>query len=273
MARGLELERTPQARTGRSQPRATPMNDTASPLRDPRQEVLRVLDAADGAGVALRAVGGLAVYHRCPSARVPPLARDYKDIDLVGRAGDAARISELMARLGYAADEEFNALHGHRRLYFWDAAHERQLDVFIETLVMSHELVIGERLELDTPTLTPADLLLTKLQVVEVNDKDLKDATALLADHDIEPGGIDPGRVTALLTADWGWWRTATATLERVADYAASLDGFEGVSRVRARAAELRRRVDDAPKSRRWRLRARVGERVRWYQIPEEPDA
>jgi hypothetical protein len=246
---------------------------TNLPLSDLHTEVLRVLDAAAGAQVVLRAVGGLAVYHRCPSARMPPLARDYKDIDLVGRSGDSARVSELMTELGYTADSEFNTLHGRRRLYFWDAAHERQLDVFVEAIVMSHELHVGDRLELDTVTLPLADLLLSKLQVFEINEKDLKDSAALLSDHDISADGIDPERVAGLLSADWGWWRTATSNLEKVADYVASLSSFEGAARVRTRAEELRGRVDEAPKTRRWRLRARLGERVRWYELPEEPDA
>jgi hypothetical protein len=246
------------------------VTDAAIPLADPRDEVVRVLDAASETGVVLRAVGGLAVYLRCPSARTPPLARDYKDIDLIGRSGDAANISGLFRGLGYQPDEEFNALHGRRRLYFWDAANERQLDVFIETIVMSHELHVGTRLVLDDKALTPADLLLTKLQVVEVNERDLRDAAALLADHDIAPGGIDPERITTLLGNDWGWWRTATSNLERIAGYADSLASFEGASRVRERAAELRRRIDEAPKTLKWKLRARVGERVRWYELPEE---
>jgi hypothetical protein len=246
------------------------MTDTVTPLTDPRDEVLRVLQAATEAQVVVRAVGGLAVYLRCPSARHPTLARDYKDIDLVGHPGDAVPISRLLERLGYVPDKEFNALHGRRRLYFWDASNARQLDVFIETIVMSHELLIGKRLELDVETLTLADLLLTKLQVFEVNEKDVRDAAALLADHDIAPGGIDPGRITALLSNDWGWWRTSTTNLECIVTYAESLPSFEGAARVRDRAAELRRHIDEAPKTLRWKLRARVGERVRWHELPEE---
>jgi hypothetical protein len=247
--------------------------DAAIPLEDPRDEVVRVLAAATEERVVLRAVGGLAIHLRCPSARVPPLARDYKDIDLVGRSGDAPKISELLRRLGYLPDEEFNTLHGRRRLYFWDAAHERQLDVFIETIVMSHELRIGARLDLDDKTITLADLLLTKLQVVEINERDLGDAAALLADHDISPDGIDPERITTLLSNDWGWWRTVSSNLERIASYADSLSSFEGAPRVKAGAAELRRRIDEVPKTLRWKLRARVGERVRWYELPEELEA
>jgi hypothetical protein len=240
------------------------------PLEDLREEMLRVLEAAEDRGPALRATGGLAVNLICPSARKPPLAREYKDLDLAGRRGDAAAITELLRSLGYSPDQEFNALHGHRQLYFWDPAGRRQLDVFIERINLSHELEVGSRLDVTPRTLPPADLLLTKLQVVEVNEKDLKDACALLADQPISPDGIDPDRVLEVLTSDWGWWRTCTATLDAVVRYAEGLGGFEGRDRVVRSAQHLRRLIDEAPKSARWKLRSIVGERVRWYELPEE---
>jgi hypothetical protein len=243
------------------------------PLTDLREEAVRVLDAAAETGVVLRSVGGLAVFLRCPSARRPPLARTYADLDLVGRRGDARPISDLLSSLGYSADEEFNKVHGHQRLYFVDRANGRHLDVFVERMVLCHELDLEGRLDLDPRSVTLADLLLSKLQVVEVNERDLKDATALLADHPLGPGGIDVRRITDLLASDWGWWRTATTTLGAVARFAGSLDGFDGIEVVRERAAELLARIDAAPKAFRWRLRAKIGERVRWYELPEEIEA
>lgn len=241
-----------------------------APLSDVRAEAERVLQAADAAGVALRAVGGLAVYLRCLSARRPPLQRDYKDIDLVGRAGDARAIGRLMEELGYLPDAEFNSLHGHQRLYFWDQLNERQLDVFIESIAMCHHLSLSSRLERDARTLTLADLLLTKLQVVEVNEKDLKDAAALLADHDVSPDGIDPQHIVSVLATDWGWWRTATENLRKVSSYAGSVTGFESAAVIQARVEELLELIEGAPKSLKWKLRARLGEKVRWYDLPEE---
>jgi hypothetical protein len=234
------------------------------------EEVDRVLEAAEREGVTLRAVGGLAVHLLCPSARVAPLARSYKDLDLVGRSGDARRITDLLASLGYEPAAEFNALHGHRQLYFWDPANRRQLDVFVERINLSHELDVGHRLELAPRTLTPADLLLTKLQVVEINDRDLRDAAALLADQPVGPDGIDPGRVVEVLSSDWGWWRTCTGNLDAVAAFADRLEGFAGKERVLRGVQELRRQIDEAPKTVRWKLRSILGERVRWYELPEE---
>ncbi len=231
-----------------------------------------MLQASEAQGVLLRAVGGLAVHLKCPSAHRSPLARDYKDIDLIGRAGAASEISKLLVTLGYVADEEFNALHGHLRLYFWDNRNSRQLDVFIERIAMCHELDLRDRLDRDDLTLSLADLLLTKIQVVEVNEKDLKDAAALLADHDLVPEGIDPRRIVSLFASDWGWWRTGTQTLRKVADYALALENFDGAGAVAERVDTLLRLIDEAPKSRKWKLRSRIGDRVRWYELPEEID-
>jgi hypothetical protein len=240
------------------------------PLPSLPDEAVRILEAAEREGVTLRAVGGLAVYLLCPSARVPPLARSYKDVDLAGRRGDATAITRLLSTLGYGPDAEFNALHGHRQLYFWDAVNGRQLDVFIERINLSHELDVGHRLTLVPRTLTPADLLLTKLQVVEINERDLQDATALLVDQPVGPEGIDPVRVVEVLSSDWGWWRTCTRNLDRVAGFARDLDGFEGREAVGRSVQELRRHIDEAPKSVRWKLRSILGDRVRWYELPEE---
>jgi hypothetical protein len=237
---------------------------------DLRSEVKRVLDFAREAGVVLRATGGLAVWLRCPSAHRAPLARDYKDLDLVGPAGVAGPATALLESRGYAGDQEFNQLHGHQRLYFWDTQNERQLDVFIERITMSHELDLTNRVDLDEDTITLADLLLTKLQVFEINEKDLKDAAALLADHPLGQDGIEVDRITSLLASDWGWWRTATQNLDRVGAYAASLDRFEGADMVTRRIEDLKRRIEETPKSRKWRMRAKIGDRMRWYELPEE---
>jgi hypothetical protein len=245
----------------------------SGPVPDLGLEARRVLDELESRGVAARAVGGLAIHLRCPSSGRPPLARSYKDLDLATVLPAGRPLTEALSGLGYQPDQEFNALHGQERLLFWDVQHERQLDVFVDRMVLCHTLEFANRLTLEARTLPLADLLLTKLQVVEVNERDLKDAAALLADHELGPDGIDIERVLEVLTSDWGWWRTATATLDHVARYAGDLDGFPSAALVVQRATALRERVDAAPKSRRWRLRAMVGERKRWYELPEEIDA
>jgi hypothetical protein len=252
------------------------VNNVPGPLSDPSAEMERVLVAADHREVVLRAVGGVAVSLRCPAAQREPLRRSYKDLDLVGRSGQAEVIGTLMADLGYLPDREFNVLHGHQRLYFWDEANQRQLDIFIDNFEMCHRLELKDRLDLEPATLPLADLLLTKLQVVEVNEKDLKDAAAILADHDLAPQApqaIDPERIVSLLGSDWGWWRTTTENLRKLRDYVTSLEDLQEAVAITERLDRLVRRIEEAPKSLKWRLRARVGERMRWYDLPEDAEA
>jgi len=231
-------------------------------------DALALIRHAEAEGATLRAIGGAAISLLCPSSRRPPLDRVRKDLDLVGRGRERPRIEEALRVYGLRADRHFNALHGHQRLIFLDDAAGRQVDVFIDRLVMCHTLVLGDRLPATGPTIDPADLLLTKLQVVERTDRDLKDMIALLLDCE-----IDDGRVAAVLAGDWGWWRTATAALDAVEDYGRHLEGFTEQARLVARLAELRRRGEEEPKPLRWRTRAMIGDRVRWYEVPEEADA
>jgi hypothetical protein len=238
--------------------------------RDLRDEAPRILQAAGERDIPAKTVGGLAVFQRCSSARQPPLARDYKDLDLAVLRNAGPELSGLLRELGYHPDEEFNALHGHKRLLFWDREHGRQVDVFVDRMELCHTLDLRDSFDTDEPTLPLADLLLAKLQVVETNEKDFQDAAALLADHDLNESGIEVSRITSVLGGDWGWWRTATETLSKLVAYVEALHGFEQAALVTERAGRLREQIDAAPKSLRWRMRARIGERLTWYELPEE---
>lgn len=220
----------------------------------------------------MRLAGGVAVAMRCPSAATAPLWREYADVDLitVGSARDA--VTELMTRLGYAGDREFNTLHGHRRLYFWDAGNERQADVFVDEATLCHTIDFRGRIGLVPTTLPLADLLLMKLQVVETNEKDFLDVCAILADHDLsaDESGVNITYIAALAAADWGLWRTLGMVAERGEAFATGLSGFVAAEQVADRLQRLRQELDAVPKSRGWRMRARVGDRKRWYELPEE---
>jgi hypothetical protein len=233
-------------------------------------EARRILALAAGLGLTLRAMGGVAVRMRCPSAARAPLARQYADIDFAGLSRERSALADLFTRAGYEAHAEFNSLHGHHRQFFWHPGLQCEADLFLDTFTMCHALDFRPRLGVDRDTLALADLLLFKLQVVETNEKDYQDALALLVDHPIAADGIDGDYLAEFLAADWGWWRTATGVLERVAEYAAQLPEFDDLPAAARNIAELQTRIEREPKSRRWKLRARVGERKRWYELPEE---
>ncbi len=251
-------------------------NGGATPLDDPVAEAARVLDAAAATDLALKGAGGVAIALICPSALSPPLQRHYQDIDFVALASQAEEITAFFAELGYQPEEEFNVLHGQRRLFFFDQAHQRQADVFLDRIEMCHRLDLKDRLDVREETLSLADLLLSKLQVIETNQKDYTDTIAIFTDHELTEGegGIAVERITDICASDWGWWRTVTMVAERTREFAELSESSHGVDHRRAieRIDELSRLLDEVPKSRRWKMRARIGERVRWHEEPEDID-
>ncbi len=245
----------------------------AIPLADPVAEGQRLVDAIAAEGAELRLTGGVAVALRCASARSAPLRRQYADIDAVGRGSQRARVGKLLSALGYAADESFNAVHGSQRLFFWDPTNQRQFDVFLDRVEMCHTIDLSKRLATPDGTLAPADLLLMKLQVVETNEKDFLDILALLVDHDFtdDDAGLNLPYLTSLTGSNWGLWRTTTIVAERADKYARSLSDFADRSRVHEQVGRFLDATTQSPKTTSWRLRAKIGERVRWYELPEDP--
>jgi len=237
------------------------------PLADPVEEGRRIIALATERDVTVRLFGGVAVAIRCRAAGHPELRRSYKDIDLATSGTHKRGLEQLLAVAGYQPAREFNALHGRTRLLFGDPANDRPLDVIVDTFTMCHSLDLRRRLELDRITLPTSDLLLMKLQVIQTTERDLQDAVALLAD-----GEVDADRITAVLASDWGWWRTSTEVLGKVERYLGGLADPD----VRQSAAKendrLRNQIDQEPKGLRWRARAKVGDRARWYELPEEVD-
>ena len=242
------------------------------PHADPVAEGRRVVEAAAERELPLRALGGVAVGILCPSSRRPPLVREYADIDLATTASVKDEVIGMLESLGYAADKEFNLLHGHRRLYFWDERNQRQLDVFVDEANLCHRIDLKTRLDAVPLTLSLADLAVLKLQVVETNEKDYLDICAIFADHDLsaDDSGVNSTHITDLAAADWGLWRTLGMVSERSERFALELSGFDTGELVAERLRRLRAQLDQVPKSRRWKLRARIGDRKRWYELPEE---
>lgn len=265
--------------------RTTDMGGNAAP--DPQSlqteadivsEGARLVDLATAAGLTVRLLGGVAVRLISPSASQPPLARGYGDLDFALSRKDGRAIRDVLERAGYTGERRFNALHGDKRLLYVDEARDRKLDIFLGAFRMCHTLDLEGRLLPGLRTLTPSDLLLTKLQIVQLNNKDARDALAILADHALadraesghEGDVIDLGYLTSLCGHDWGWYTTVTDNLARVRQIGDELGPSAAVARATERITELRAALEQAPKSLSWRMRSAVGRKMVWYEEPEE---
>jgi hypothetical protein len=244
-----------------------------APLQSPTEEAERVIDAAQASGVVLRLFGGVSFWFRCPSARHPSLQRKYVDVDFMGHSKQAKEIKQLFVSLDYLPRDKFNALQGYRRLIFNDMTNQRRVDVFLDVFEMCHSFNFKARLEVDAKTIPLADMLVTKLQIVDVNEKDLKDAICLFADYDVGTSDmemINGAYLASLCAGDWGVYKTLTMNLDRLL---AKLNDIsledDTKTLIGSRVNKLRTMIEEKPKDLRWKMRARVGERVRWYELPE----
>lgn len=261
----------------------------ARTLADPLAESLRVVEIASARGLLVRLMGGMAIRAHAPDW--PARTRRVEvDLDFATRSRDRGAFYELLASEGYTPDKRHNALFGGKQAYFVDVPRSRPVDVLVDSLEMCHRFEFGARLAMSSPTLPLAELLLSKLQVVKINRKDVLDALVLLAEHPLGPddgapdsrnglGMINVPRILSFTSTDWGWWRTVTGSLDTLDQYLAVELTSEDLDLNNGRAilfdpatqvSALRAAINEAPKSTKWRLRAKVGERASWYQEPEE---
>jgi hypothetical protein len=242
-------------------------------LEDIVAEAERLLALADEQKVDLRLLGGVAVRLHAPD--VPPaLDRVYKDLDFAITKKASGPLDQMLRDAGYTPHVSFNAMHARERGLFFDDDHGRQVDVFVDSFRMCHAIPLADRFGVEKGTVPLAELLLTKLQIIEVNEKDIRDMVLLLHGHAVEEhdeDAVNGARIAELCASDWGLWRTITANLDRCREHVNDYDLSNGDrEQIAARFDQLLARVEAEPKSRGWKLRAKVGERKRWYDLPEE---
>ena len=267
----------------------------AGPADDPLPEAIALAQGAADAGLGLKLLGGLAVRVLCPD--FPPRLRIGQDMDFACMSKGRKNVVAYLEKSGCQPDRRFNNLNGDRQMYF-TAPSGRPIDVMVDRLTMCHTLDFRPAFGRLPLTVDAVDVLLSKLQIVEINEKDAHDIFHLLSGvrvgSDATRPFIDPDRFGSVLAGDWGWWRTVTGSLNKLPDLLASDWGwwrtvtgslaklpalleaspdlippaapFDPLAASRA----LLEVAESVPKGVKWRLRANVGDRVRWYELPEE---
>ena len=240
-------------------------------------ELKRIIKASDEAGIILRVIGSLAFQMHCPKFGYlqAAMGRAYTDLDFAAYSRQTSAIRALMAGLGYQDNKEVFIVSGGERAIFDRADIGLHIDIFYEKLDFCHVIRWERRLEVDAPSIPLAEMLLEKMQIVQINEKDVIDTLMLVLEHplgDTDRETINMKRVAELCATDWGLWRTTTMNLGKVRDLAQAYDQLtaEQKAHVAAQVNAALTRIEKEPKTMAWRLRARVGDRVKWYKDVDE---
>lgn len=247
-----------------------------STLANLEDEMHRLVSEAQKEDIFLRVLGGLAIKVHSQHAGHRALERKYPDIDFVTDKNSAKKLLDFLPGMGYTPNKTFNTLSGDRRQLWYDEEHGRQIDVFIGDFTMCHTLPLADRLHIEPLTIPLAELFLSKAQIVELNRKDVLDLLTLLLDHEVGPSDtetINSGLIADLCCRDWGLYTTVSLTIQKLRAF---LD--EGnvelpdtdVQAIKKRLVIMEKAIDKAPKTMAWKMRAKVGTRVRWYEEVEE---
>ncbi len=241
------------------------------------EELQRILQASREAGVTLRVLGSLAFQLHCPKYGFlqEKMGRAYTDIDFGGYRRQANQVRAMMGELGYHELREVFIVTEGDRAIFEKPSIGMHVDVFYEKLDFCHLIPWDGRLEVDDPTIPLAEMLLEKMQIVQLNEKDVIDTIMLLLEHplgDEDHETINLQRVSKLCGQDWGLWRTVTMNLEKVRTLAQGYEQLteEQKAQVASQINKALARIEAEPKTLAWRLRARVGDRIKWYKDVDE---
>ena len=236
-----------------------------------------ILEKASERGATMRVIGSLAFRLACSDFKDLEYANEryLTDVDFVAYGREIDRVQDTFFDLGWSENQNVLRLFGDKRRIFYHPSEPVHSDVFIDKLRFCHEIDFRGRLEIEDVTISLVDLLLEKLQIVEINRKDLVDTMMLLRQHGVSEDGrdqhlIDGAYLASLCGSNWGLWRTSTMNLRKISGFAVDYLAPEDSEVVRERLRVLVRLIDDAPKSLAWRARARIGDRMKWYREVEE---
>jgi hypothetical protein len=236
-----------------------------------------ILDEANQRNITLRLVGALAFHIHCPAFNYiqKESQRYFTDVDFMAYVEQKSDIEKMFAEMGYREDPRIKTVPGLRRSIFFTRDHAWHSDVFYDVLDFSHEVNFKGRLKIDYPTISLVDLLLEKMQIVKINEKDVIDTLMLFREHDVgsrDDETINIDYLARVCKSDWGLWKTTTTNLGKVDQLADQYSVLTADDRatIRERIHRTIERIEIEPPTLRWTLRSRVGERIKWYRDVDE---
>ena len=242
-----------------------------------KAEAQRILAEGKRRNLHLRLLGAIAFQVHCPkySFLSAKLSRVLSDLDFAAYSKERRATELMMREFGYADQPMITALFGDRRLIFDNRSNGMHVDIFFDKLEMNHTIPFTDRLDLDEMTIPLVDMLLEKMQIVQINEKDIIDTIMLLREHGVNgdsPEAVDVQYLARLLSNDWGFYHTVTTNLQKIQDTLSKYAELSAEDRndIIEKIQKVLKAVEDHPKTLSWKLRAKVGTKNKWYRDVEE---
>lgn len=239
-------------------------------------DALKLIETANEKGLFLRVLGAVAFRIHCTKfGHLLGKLRAITDMDFMAYNKQMNQIEKHILEHGYKMRTTSIAAVAAKRRIFYDKNNGISIDIFLDKLEMCHDIDFRGRLEVDYPTIPLAELLLEKLQIVQLNEKDVKDVIILLREH--ETGETDKETINAkyiarLLSNDWGFYYTATTNLRNIRsllkEYPTLIEADKEF--IENKIDNLLAIIEKEPKSFGWKMRAKIGTKKAWYRKVEE---
>jgi hypothetical protein len=236
-----------------------------------------IVNEGNKRGVLLRLLGSVAFAIHCPvyGSLQEKAHRNFTDLDFAAYFPHIKNIRNILETMGFEEDREVAVVYARTRLIYNHPNSGLHIDVFIDKLDFCHQIPWAGRLEVDNPTIPLAELLLEKMQIVKLNEKDVVDTIILIREHSIGNSDleiINVELISSMCSKDWGLWRTITMNLKKVDENLTGYDWLSAEDRdvVHSRITEVQKMIDAAPKSLKWNVRSKIGDKVKWYNDSSE---
>nr|MDO8078517.1 hypothetical protein [Candidatus Freyarchaeota archaeon] len=246
------------------------------------EEGKRLVDLANERKLTIRLLGGVAI--RLHTKNVEGFAKklgrlgveggqEFTDLDFMAYKKQRDKIKEFLTSIGYIKRvTTISSAVSERQIYY----HPKgwfHVDVFYDKLKMNHDIDFRKRLEIDYPTISVTDMLLEKMQIVKIAEKDIKDTCVLIRAHEVgekEEECINAKYIAQLLSNDWGFWYTVTTNLKGVKELAPDY-GVEGqdLKDITSKIDKILEYIDAEKKGMKWKSRSIVGSKKAWYRPVE----
>jgi hypothetical protein len=247
--------------------------DKKSVREDRIAEAIQIIDTARKKGAILRLIGGLAVRNHCEI--IDFCERDYGDIDLVGLKKHFKKINEIFKELGYKENRNVAIATSGQQMQFYKEDLEDHVDVFLDTFRMEHDVVLKNRLTIEDYTISISDILVTKLQIYTMNEKDLRDILTIVKDiplgEEDKSGIINMKYIAKLCSRDWGLYTDILSNIDKCLNLMHHYNlSSEEVEQIQSSFGVLKDAIEHEPKTLKWKLRAKIGKKKAWYRVVEE---